>query len=118
MSAARGAPVPSKLHYRLSEVCELTDTQPYVLRFWEQEFPQLASEKDRSGQRLYRREDVELVRQIKHLLYDREFTIPAARAALDSGDIGEFVETAPDETEAETRLAAPEASSGAARPAA
>ncbi len=86
MTAPGGGAAPEKLHYRLSEVCELTDTQPYVLRFWEQEFPQLASEKSRAGQRLYRKEDIELVRKIKHLLYDREFTIADARAAIDGGD--------------------------------
>ena len=50
-----------KLFYKIGEVCELTDTQPYVLRFWESEFPQLAPQTNRSGQRIYRRDDIELI---------------------------------------------------------
>ena len=57
--------IPEKLFYKAADVCQITDTQPYVLRFWESEFPQLASEKNRSGQRVYRREDIDLVFKIK-----------------------------------------------------
>ena len=67
--------IPEKLFYKAAEVCQITDTQPYVLRFWESEFPQLASEKNRSGQRVYRREDIDLVFRIKKLLYQEEYTI-------------------------------------------
>src|SRR2546425_4702150 len=71
-----------KTFYKIGEVCQITDTQPYVLRFWESEFPQLAPKKSRSGQRLYRQKDLDLVRQIKRLLYDEGFTISGARKKL------------------------------------
>ena len=75
--------IPEKLFYKAAEVCQITDTQPYVLRFWESEFPQLASEKNRSGQRVYRRADIDLVFRIKKLLYQEEYTIAGARKAID-----------------------------------
>jgi DNA-binding transcriptional MerR regulator len=79
--------VPSrKLFYKIGEVCQLTDTQPYVLSFWESEFSQLAPNKSRSGQRLYRRKDVELVREIKKLLYDEGYTIAGVRQRLGMSD--------------------------------
>jgi len=68
---------------KIGEVCEMTDTQPYVLRFWESEFPQLAPRKNRAGQRIYVQHDVDLVLRIKKLLYDEEFTIPGARKKLE-----------------------------------
>ena len=71
-----------KLFYKIGEVCSLTDTQPYVLRFWESEFPQLAPRKNRTGQRLYRHRDVEMVLEIKKLLYDEGYTIAGARKKL------------------------------------
>jgi len=74
--------MPRKAFYKVGEVCQITDTQPYVLRFWESEFPQLAPKKSRTGQRLYRRKDVDLVLQIKKLLYEDGFTIAAARKKL------------------------------------
>ncbi|HEY3174423.1 MAG TPA: MerR family transcriptional regulator [Candidatus Polarisedimenticolia bacterium] len=75
--------IPNKLFYKIGEVCELTDTQPYVLRFWESEFPQLAPRKNRSGQRVYQRKDIETVMRIKSLLYQEEYTIAGARRKLD-----------------------------------
>ncbi|HEV8699900.1 MAG TPA: MerR family transcriptional regulator [Candidatus Polarisedimenticolia bacterium] len=77
--------IPRKTLYKLGEVCQLTDTQPYVLRFWESEFPQLAPRKSRTGQRLYRQKDVDLVLQIKRLLYEDGFTIASARKKLGLG---------------------------------
>lgn len=74
--------LPRKLFFKIGEVCQLTDTQPYVLRFWESEFPQLAPKKSRSGQRLYRRKDIDLVMEIKKLLYQDGFTIAGARKKL------------------------------------
>ncbi len=74
--------VPKKLFYKIGEVCALTDTQPYVLRFWESEFPQLAPKKTRTGQRVYRPRDIELVLEIKKLLYEEGFTIAGARKKL------------------------------------
>jgi len=73
-----------KLFYKIGEVCSLTDTQPYVLRFWESEFPQLAPRKNRTGQRLYRHRDVEMVLEIKKLLYDEGFTIAGAKKRLEA----------------------------------
>ncbi len=86
--------IPEKLFYKAIEVCQITDTQPYVLRFWETEFPQLASEKNRSGQRVYRREDIDLILRIKQLLYQEEYTIAGARKALD-GDVATIVDPPP-----------------------
>ena len=78
--------IPDKPHYKIGEVCQYTDTQPYVLRFWESEFPQLAPGKSRSGQRLYTRRDIDLVLKIKKLLYEEEFTIAGARKQLEMED--------------------------------
>ena len=77
-----GDAIPRKLFYKIGEVCQLTGTQPYVLRFWESEFPQLAPTKSRTGQRLYRRKDIDLVLEIKTLLYQEGFTIAGARKKL------------------------------------
>lgn len=74
--------MPRKGIYKIGEVCQMTDTQPYVLRFWESEFPQLAPRKSRTGQRLYRQKDVDLVLQIKRLLYEEGYTIAGARKKL------------------------------------
>jgi len=70
-------------YYKIGEVCEMTDTQPYVLRFWESEFPQLAPRKSRAGQRIYEKRDVEMVIRIRKLLYDEEYTIAGARKKLE-----------------------------------
>jgi DNA-binding transcriptional MerR regulator len=74
--------IPNKLFFKIGEVCELAGVEAYVLRFWETEFPDLAPEKSKSGHRVYRRRDVEMVLQIKRLLYDRGFTIAGARRQL------------------------------------
>lgn len=74
--------LPQKDFYKLSEVCQYTDTQPYVLRFWESEFPQLTPGKSASGQRFYRRKDVAVVCRIKELLYDEDHTLDDAREQL------------------------------------
>ena len=71
-----------KNFYRIGEVSRLTDTKPFVLRYWETEFPTLQPVKSAKGQRLYRREDVETVLRIKRLLYDQGFTIAGARRLL------------------------------------
>jgi DNA-binding transcriptional MerR regulator len=74
--------IPDKLYFRIGEVSELTQTKPYVLRFWETEFPTLKPAKSKSGHRLYRRQDVELVLEIRRLLYGKGFTISGARKHL------------------------------------
>lgn len=75
-------PIPDKLYFRIGEVSELARTQPYVLRYWETEFPSLKPTKSPSGHRLYRRQDVEMVLEIKRLLYEEGFTIEGARKCL------------------------------------
>ncbi len=84
-SALTEISVPDKLYFRIGEVSELTQTKSYVLRYWETEFPTLKPVKSRTGHRLYRREDVQTVMEIKRLLYDQGFTIEGARKQL-SGD--------------------------------
>jgi DNA-binding transcriptional MerR regulator len=71
--------IPDKLYFRIGEVAQLAGVEPYVLRFWESEFPQLAPKKSGSGHRLYRRKEVEMVLEVKRLLYDKRFTIEGAR---------------------------------------
>ena len=75
--------IPNKLFFKIGEVCEITDTQPYVLRYWESEFPSLAPAKNSSGQRIYRRRDIETVLRIKQLLYEEGFTIAGAKKRLE-----------------------------------
>jgi len=74
--------IPEKLYFRIGEVAELCRLPAYVLRFWETEFPQLKPIKSSTGQRMYRRRDVESVVRIKKLLYEDGFTIAGARAQL------------------------------------
>jgi len=74
--------IPDKLYFRIGEVSRLTRIKAYVLRFWETEFPMLKPTKSKSGHRLYRRQDVERVLEIKRLLYARGFTISGARKLL------------------------------------
>lgn len=83
-AAAQPQPVeiPDKLYFRIGEVSRLTGVKASVLRFWESEFPQLHPKKSGTNQRLYRRKDIETVLAIKHLLWERRFTIEGARAAL------------------------------------
>src|SRR6188768_2269263 len=76
--------VPNKLFFKIGEVCEITDTQPYVLRYWESEFSALAPAKNSSGQRIYRRRDIETVLRIKQLLYEEGFTIAGAKKRLEA----------------------------------
>lgn len=76
--------IPDKLYFKIGEVSELLGVEPYVLRYWETEFPVLSPKKSGTGHRLYRRKDVELLLRIKHLLYERKFTIEGARLALTS----------------------------------
>lgn len=76
--------IPDKLYFRIGEVSRLAGIKPYVLRFWETEFSSLGPKKSGKGHRLYRRKDVELVLEIKRLLYDKRYTIEGARKFLDS----------------------------------
>src|SRR5256885_13164748 len=74
--------IPEKLFFKIGEVCELIKVQPHVLRYWESEFPMLAPQKNRAGQRVYRRKDVEMVLRIHDLLYEEKFTIAGAKKKL------------------------------------
>jgi DNA-binding transcriptional MerR regulator len=74
--------IPDKLFFKISEVCQIVGVEPYVLRFWETEFPSFAPEKSKAGHRVYKKKDVENVLRIKELLYDRGFTIAGARKHL------------------------------------
>src|ERR1700734_3954589 len=74
--------IPDKLYFKIGEVSDLLGVEPYVLRYWETEFATLAPKKSGTGHRLYRRKDVELLLRIKHLLYDKKFTIEGARQTL------------------------------------
>ena len=76
------AEIPDKLFFRIGEVSQLVGVEAYVLRYWESEFPGLSPRKSSSGQRMFRRKDVELLLRIKHLLYSQKFTIEGARKAL------------------------------------
>ncbi len=74
--------IPEKIYFKIGEVCELVGVQAHVLRYWETEFPMLSPQKNRSGQRSYRRRDVEISLRIKQLLYDEMFTIAGAKKKL------------------------------------
>jgi DNA-binding transcriptional MerR regulator len=74
--------IPEKLFFKIGEVCELAGVQAHVLRYWESEFPTLAPQKNRAGQRVYRRRDVEMALRIKELLYEDQYTIAGAKKRL------------------------------------
>src|SRR5690554_2537373 len=75
-------PIPAKRYFTIGEVSELCEVKPHVLRYWEQEFPQLKPVKRRDNRRYYQRQDVMLIRQIRALLYQQGFTIGGARQQL------------------------------------
>lgn len=91
---------PSKLFYRIGEVSRLTGLEPYVLRYWETEFPQLRPEKGRSGQRIYKKKDLENILRVKQLLYDDGYTISGAKKKLNGGrgrDLQDVLDSAKNE---------------------
>ena len=83
MSRAASA-IPEKIYFKIGEVCDLVGVQAHVLRYWETEFPMLAPQKNRAGQRTYRRRDVEIALRIKELLYEELYTIAGAKKKLSS----------------------------------
>jgi DNA-binding transcriptional MerR regulator len=99
MSASENVPIqpsheiPDKLYFRIGEVARLAGIKPYVLRFWETEFPSLGPKKSGTGHRLYRRKEVELVLEIKRLLYEKRFTIEGARRSMETRGKGEAART-------------------------
>jgi len=74
--------IPEKLFFKIGEVCDIAGVQAHVLRYWETEFPMLAPQKNRAGQRTYRRRDVEMALRIKELLYEEQYTIAGAKKKL------------------------------------
>lgn len=76
--------IPDKLYFKIGEVSKLTELEAYVLRFWETEFKGINPKRTESGQRLYRKVDVELILTIKHLLHEKRFTIQGAKQYLSS----------------------------------
>jgi DNA-binding transcriptional MerR regulator len=95
-AADTGTPeIPDKLYFRIGEVSQLAGVEPYVLRYWESEFPTLGPKKSGTGHRLYRRKDVEMVLELKRLLYEKRFTIEGARLFLEQNRKKGSVKTAP-----------------------
>ena len=86
--------------YRIGEVSRIADLKPFVLRYWETEFPMLEPVKSSSGHRMYRQEDVDLILKIKRLLYDEGFTIAGARRHMRDLENGSATEPAPGERSA------------------
>ena len=82
MSQTNLPPIPDKLYYTIGEVAKLCELQPHVLRYWEQEFPELSPLKRRGNRRYYQHKDVELILRIKDLLYRQGYTIEGARQCL------------------------------------
>lgn len=81
--------IPNKLYFRIGEVSDIVGVKPYVLRYWESEFADIKPSKSKSGQRLYKRRDVETLVRIKELLYEERFTINGARKRLKDAGRGE-----------------------------
>lgn len=103
--------IPDKLYFRIGEVAKLAGVKQYVLRFWESEFPGLGPKKSGTGHRLYRRKDVEMVLEIKRLLYEKRFTIEGARQWLDDRPKGTAAgAAAPAKTEPKKKRQAEQAS--------
>jgi DNA-binding transcriptional MerR regulator len=95
--------LPDKLYFRVGEVGAIVGVPAYVLRFWETEFKRIKPKRTHSGQRLYRKKDVELILKIRHLLYDKKFTIQGAKQSLKSEGVGKK-DTVPKITIDEIRL--------------
>ena len=118
MSQAAPA-IPEKLFFKIGEVCDIAGVQAHVLRYWESEFPTLAPQKNRAGQRTYRRRDVEMALRIKELLYDEQYTIAGAKKKLASEIRGGAVREASSTAKAPGRsLSPPPSLSGRIAPAA
>jgi DNA-binding transcriptional MerR regulator len=79
-----GSEIPNKRYFKIGEVGAITGVEPYVLRYWETEFPSIKPVRAPTGQRLYRKRDVEAVLKIKYLLYEKGFTIVGARKELEA----------------------------------
>ena len=102
------ARVQKRLYYKIGEACKALGIQPYVLRYWETEFPALTPSKSRSGQRVYSEKELEIIRRIKELLYDEGYTIAGAKKKLE----GELASGALAQPEREGSEEAPESPEG------
>lgn len=126
------ARVQKRLYYKIGEACKALGIQPYVLRYWETEFPALAPSKSRSGQRVYSEREIEIIRRIKGLLYEEGYTIAGAKKKLEteltSGALAELAENEegapkveleeePGEPEPAVKMASPEPPPPASPPA-
>ena len=105
-----------KLYYKIGEACKSLDIQPYVLRYWETEFPALKPNKSKSGQRVYSEQDLVVIRRIKELLYDEGYTIAGAKKKLDSEDFATSDRGEAEAKEAAAEPAAPEPAAAPAKP--
>jgi DNA-binding transcriptional MerR regulator len=99
----------NKIYYKIGEACKVLDIQPYVLRYWETEFPSLAPNKSSSGQRVYTENELDVIRRIKVLLYDEGYTIAGAKKKLEgelevNGEPGEPEPRAAADEAAEERI--------------
>lgn len=103
-----------KLFYKIGEACKALDIQPYVLRYWETEFPALAPSKSRSGQRVYSERELAVIRRIKQLLYDEGYTIAGAKKKLEAELVENGEPALAEEGEAATRASEPAAAAPAA----
>ncbi|HEY0558279.1 MAG TPA: MerR family transcriptional regulator [Thermoanaerobaculia bacterium] len=105
---ASKARIQKRLYYKIGEACKALGIQPYVLRYWETEFPALTPSKSRSGQRVYSEKELEIIRRIKELLYEEGYTIAGAKkkleAELAAGSLGETLSET-DEAEGEDTAA-------------
>ena len=86
-SSTKTKTIPDKMFYKIGEVSDIADIESYVLRYWESEFPFLKPRKNKAGQRVYARKDLELVIQIKNLLYEEKYTIAGVRKRFSDNSI-------------------------------
>jgi DNA-binding transcriptional MerR regulator len=82
-AGTRERPIAAREYYSISEVCDLVDLKPHVLRYWETQFPVLNPSKNRSGNRVYQRKEIKLIQLVKHLLYDEKYTVEGAKQRLE-----------------------------------
>jgi DNA-binding transcriptional MerR regulator len=105
------ARVQKRLYYKIGEACKALGIQPYVLRYWETEFPALTPSKSRSGQRVYSEKELEIIRRIKELLYEEGYTIAGAKKKLEgelaAGALGEPEVDGPERDDEEEATAPP-----------
>jgi DNA-binding transcriptional MerR regulator len=98
--------IPDRLYFKIGDVARILKVEPYVLRFWESQFPQLKPNKSGTGQRLYRKRDVEVAVEIKRLVYGEGYTLSGARQALGQAKRAEPQATAPPAPPAQAQKAA------------